>query len=57
MRVKVLWWQFKDGSGAGVERVYIDNDDQAKGDLEMLMMHSTANWFLDDISVFGRAGR
>jgi DNA-directed RNA polymerase alpha subunit len=54
MKAKVLFFQYSDGTGSGVERIYFDaNFEQAEKDLKLLQSHSDKKWLLVDTDIYG----
>ena len=59
MKCWVLWWKYGDGSGQGLERVYLANPDEveeaekrARLDLELVQKTaSDMNWHLTEVPV------
>lgn len=52
MKAKVLWWKYGDGSGMGIERVYINSDQRSADDYDLAQNDSQRFWQLDEVPLF-----
>lgn len=49
----VLWWKYSDGSGMGVERVYVGDSKRAQEDLDLASRDCAREWKITEVGLFG----